>query len=196
MTDGSSPKPAAGKSKTRRSGRKGGSAAKKQDLGIIRHQSRTLALQVLYEVEMAGHDARAALRNTIAGLAPDEEDDDLEDIAPSVPPEVEGYVERLVHGTLLHLYRIDPILTDAAPAFTTDQTPVVDRNILRMAVYELMYQPEIPPKVAINEAVELAKHFGGDGSGRFVNGVLGTVLDRIRAGQAEQGGNSAAKPPA
>lgn len=178
MTETNPPKPAAGTSKTRGNAR----GAAKRDLGIIRHQSRTLALQVLYEVEMAGHDARAALQSTIAGLAPDEDDDDREDVAPAVPAEVQGYVEKLVHGTLLHLYRIDPVLTEAAPAFTGEQTPVVDRNILRLAAYELMYQPEIPPKVAINEAVELAKHFGGDGSGRFVNGVLGTVLERIRSG--------------
>ncbi|MFM9106949.1 MAG: transcription antitermination factor NusB [Chloroflexota bacterium] len=155
-------------------------------LGIIRHQARTLALQVLYEVEMSGHDARSALRNTVAGLAP-EEDGDLEQVAPELPPEVHAYVERLVHGTLLRLYRIDPLLSEAAPAFATDQTPVVDRNILRLAAYELMYVAEVPAGVAIIEAVDLAKHFGGDGSGRFVNGVLGTVANRILAERAAAG---------
>ena len=168
--------------------RGGSKPAARRDLGIVRHQARMLALQVLYEVEMSGHDARAALRNVVAGLAP--EDDELEADAPAIPPEVEGYVERLVHGTLLHLYRIDPLLSESAPRFATDQTPVVDRNILRLAAYELMYLPEIPPKVAINEAVDLAKHFGGDGSGRFVNGVLGSVLESLAAGDRGRGGAS------
>lgn len=166
----------------RRAGAAGSAAGAAR--AIIRHQARTLALQVLYEVEMSGHDARSALQNTIAGLAPSEEDDDLEQVAPALPPDVQAYVERLVHGALMRLYKIDPLLTEAAPAFATDQTPVVDRNILRLAAYELLYEADIPPKVAINEAVELAKHFGGDGSARFVNGVLGTVLNRILAERA------------
>lgn len=180
MTSKDSPEgePAPGK---RRATKPGGG---RKDIPLLRHQARTLALQVLYEVELSGHDVRQALANTLVGAADDDDASDLEPIAPAVPAEVQGYVERLVHGTLLHLYRIDPLLTEAAPAFGADQTPVVDRNILRLATYELLYQPETPPKVAINEAVELAKHFGGDGSGRFVNGVLRTVLQRVEAGTA------------
>ncbi|MGI9253380.1 MAG: transcription antitermination factor NusB [Thermomicrobiales bacterium] len=180
--EGAAPKRKQAKKRGSRGANRTATPARKVDLGVLRHQSRTLALQVMYEVEMSSHDVRLALQNTLAGMGPVEADDDLAEGAPAVPSEVQGYVERLVHGTLLHLYRIDPILTGAAPAFTGEQTPVIDRNILRLAVYELMYQPEIPPKVAINEAVELAKHFGGDGSGRFVNGVLGTVLKRIESG--------------
>jgi N utilization substance protein B len=69
----------------------------------------------------------------------------------------------------------------AAPAFPIAQLPAVDRTVLRLAIYELLEERDVPPKAAINEAVELAKRFGGDNSGRFVNGVLGTVVDRIVA---------------
>lgn len=148
------------------------------NLGLLRHQARTLALQVLFEIELTGHDVRDALAHAFAG--PDDHEDDGAADGPAVPPDVQGYAERLVHGALLHLYRIDPLLTEAAPNFGGEQTPVVDRNVLRLATYELMYQPEIPPKVAVNEAVELAKHFGGENSGRFVNGVLRTIAKRVQ----------------
>ena len=67
----------------------------------------------------------------------------------------------------------------AAPAFPVAQLPAIDRNVLRLAIYELLRETDVPPKAAINEAVELAKRFGGDNSGRFVNGVLGTIAARI-----------------
>ncbi|MCC6313768.1 MAG: transcription antitermination factor NusB [Thermomicrobiales bacterium] len=129
-----------------------------------------LALQVLYEIELTGHDPRETLANTFADAEGGE--------GQAAPPAVQGYAERLVHGVLLYLYKLDPLLTEFAPAFNEEHTPAVDRSILRLAAYELLYEPEVPPKVAINEAVELAKHFGGDGSARFVNGVLRRVLER------------------
>lgn len=166
-----------GRTKPRR--RKAGEVPPAPDRGLLRHQARTLALQVLFEIELTGHDVREALAHAFSG--PD--DADVEPIPPfeGVPPAVRAYAERIVHGSLLHLYRIDPILTEAAPNFGGEQTPAVDRSVLRLATYELMYQPDIPPKVAINEAVELAKHYGGENSGRFVNGVLRTVLARVQA---------------
>lgn len=150
---------------------------------LERHQARSLALQALYEIEMTGHDVRTSIEHTASGGLQD--DDATPDLAPipALPPDVRGYMERLVHGTVLHQYRIDQLLTDFAPAFSDEQTPVIDRNILRIATYELLYQPEVPPKVAIDQAVELAKHYGGDGSSRFVNGVLGSVYERIESGQ-------------
>ncbi len=164
-----------GRSKPKRRPTGGGPAA--PNFGLLRHQARTLALQVLFEIELTGHDVRDALAHAFAG--PDDAEDDGAPAGPSVPPDVQGYAERLVHGALLHLYRIDPLLTEAAPNFAGEQTPVVDRNVLRLATYELMYQTEIPPKVAVNEAVELAKHYGGENSGRFVNGVLRTIMKRV-----------------
>lgn len=158
--------------------RSAGSVAPEPNLGLLRHQARTLALQVLFEIELTGHDVRDALAHAFAG--PDDPEEDGVAVEPTVPPDIQGYAERLVHGALLHLYRIDPLLTEAAPNFGGEQTPVVDRNVLRLATYELMYLPEIPPKVAVNEAVELAKHYGGENSGRFVNGVLRTIMKRVQ----------------
>lgn len=143
--------------------------------GLLRHQARTLALQVLYEIEVTGHDPRQALANALRGAIVDEEGGEA---LPAVPPEVAGYVESLVHGTLLYLYKLDPLLSEFAPAFAAEQTPPVDRSVLRLGAYELLYGRDVPPKVAINEAVELAKRFGGESSGRFVNGVLARVLER------------------
>lgn len=87
------------------------------------------------------------------------------------------FVLRLVRGTVEHLEQIDKIIEKAAPQWPLDQIMAVDRNVLRLGLYELLYgnKEEVPPKVAINEAIELAKSFGGEASGKFINGVLGTV---------------------
>jgi len=91
------------------------------------------------------------------------------------------FVIQLVKGTLEHLSDIDPIIERVAPQWPLDQIATVDRNVLRLGLYELLYgdREAVPPKVAINEAIELAKSFGGESSGRFVNGVLGTVYKEI-----------------
>ena len=91
------------------------------------------------------------------------------------------FVWQLVKGTVEHLEQIDKIITKAAPQWPVDQITIVDRNILRMGLYELLYEDkaEVPPKVAINESIELAKTFGGESSGKFINGVLGTVYKEI-----------------
>jgi N utilization substance protein B len=91
------------------------------------------------------------------------------------------FVERLVKGTVERLATIDEIIGKAAPEWPIEQITVVDRAVLRLGLYELLFgdQEEVPPKVAINEAIELAKSFGGESSGRFVNGVLGTVYREI-----------------
>ena len=91
------------------------------------------------------------------------------------------FVVQLVKGTLDHLTDIDPVIERVAPQWPLDQIATVDRSVLRLGLYELMYgdREAVPPKVAINEAIELAKSFGGDSSGRFVNGVLGTVYKEM-----------------
>lgn len=93
----------------------------------------------------------------------------------------ENFVWQLVKGVVKHLPEIDKIIEKAAPEWPIDQISMVDRNILRLGLFELLYgkKDEVPPKVAINEAIELAKSFGGESSGRFVNGVLGTVFREI-----------------
>lgn len=89
--------------------------------------------------------------------------------------ENELFVRQLAEGILAHLEEIDAEIRKYAPNWPVHQLPVIDRNILRLAVYEMMLSSETPPGVAINEAVELAKRFGSEGSGRFVNGVLGAA---------------------
>jgi N utilization substance protein B len=88
-----------------------------------------------------------------------------------------SFVKALVEGTVSKLEEIDPLIAKCAPEWPLDQIAVVDRNILRLGTYELLFgnYEETPPKVAINEAIELAKRYGGDSSARFVNGVLGTI---------------------
>ena len=92
-----------------------------------------------------------------------------------------SFVWQLINGVKEHLLQIDKIIEKAAPEWPLDQITIVDRNVLRLGLYELLYakKEEVPPKVAINEAIELAKNFGGESSGKFINGVLGTVYKEI-----------------
>ena len=138
-----------------------------------RHQARTIALQVLYESDIAGHSPSEVLTRY------------LEDVSVAQP--VRRYVERLVTGFVGERERIDREIGGAATAFPVNQLPAVDRNILRIAIYELMTETDVPLKAAINEAVELAKRFGGDNSSRFVNGVLGTIAEGMTASRSSSG---------
>lgn len=138
-----------------------GRTAKSPRPGAYRHQARTIALQTLFEVDLTNHHVGDILAR---------QRDDLE-----LAPEVSEYVDKLVFGVVRDRAALDEAIAAAAPAFPVDQMPAVDRNILRVALFELRNVRDVPVKAAINEAVELAKHFGGDHSGRFVNGVLGTI---------------------
>jgi N utilization substance protein B len=91
------------------------------------------------------------------------------------------FVWQLISGTIQHLEEIDKIIEKAAPEWPLEQITLVDRNVLRIGLFELLYgsKEDVPPKVAINEAIELAKTFGGESSGKFINGVLGTVYKEI-----------------
>lgn len=88
---------------------------------------------------------------------------------------------KLINGVISHMPEIDDIIRRAAPQWPLEQIPVIDRNVLRIGLYELLFADhnEIPEKVAINESIELAKNFGGPNSGKFINGVLGTVYKEI-----------------
>ncbi len=92
------------------------------------------------------------------------------------------FAESLVEGVVKHLQKIDEIIQQSAPERPLNQLGLVDRNVLRIGLFELLYgdKKEVPPKVAINEAIELGKTFGGESSGKFVNGVLGTVYKEIK----------------
>ena len=95
--------------------------------------------------------------------------------------EDKSFTWQLVTGIVQHMKEIDKIITASAPQWPIDQISIIDRNVLRLGLYELLYEDKtaVPPKVAINEAIELAKSFGGDSSGKFINGVLGTVYKEI-----------------
>jgi len=122
-------------------------------------------LQALYEIDVAQHRPAEVVRQRI------EEADDL-------PPTEVEFVHQLVSGVLEHCQEIDRYIEKIAPEWPVEQLAPIDRNILRMAIYELLHMQETPVKVAINEAVELAKTFGSDSSRRFVNGALGTFVSR------------------
>jgi len=100
--------------------------------------------------------------------------------------ENDEFIWKLINGVKKQLSQIDRIISQAAPEWPIEQISIIDRNILRIGLYELLYadQKEVPPKVAINEGIELAKHFGGENSGKFVNGVLGTVFKEVEQSKA------------
>jgi N utilization substance protein B len=129
-----------------------------------RHLARTIAMQTLYQWDFNGH------KNA---LIPDYINSNLKDFAPDFDDK--GFISELVDSVIAKLEDIDAIITKYAPDWPIEQITNVDRNILRIGVYELKYSDVIPSKVAINEAIELAKSFGGESSGRFVNGVLGAI---------------------
>ncbi len=103
----------------------------------------------------------------------------IKEFAPGL--EETKFIDDLMGGIMAHLGEIDKIIEKAAPQWPLDQIALVDRNVLRLGIYELLFgnRDEVPPKVAINEAIELAKTFGGDSSGKFINGVLGTIYREI-----------------
>lgn len=130
-----------------------------------RRRARTLALQTLYEVDTVGHPAAAVLARHI---------DNNQTLSDSNA----AFIKELVEGVLELAPRLDEYISTCAPEWPVDQIAVLDRNILRMALWEIAVSEETPLKVAINEAVELAKRFGSDSSARFINGVLGTLAKR------------------
>ena len=127
----------------------------------VRRRGRVLALQALYEIDCAKHEPS----HTLARMVEES----------TVPDEGKQFASELVSGVSERRAEIDRVITATAPLWPLDQIAVVDRNILRLAIYEILFDNKAPLRAAINEAVELAKLFGGESSPRFVNGVLGTV---------------------
>ena len=105
----------------------------------------------------------------------------------SLSKETATFAEMLFRGVVGHRTELDEITQRFAPAWPVNQLAVVDRNILRIALFELLYNPDTPEKTAINEAVELAKAFGSESSARFVNGVLGSVMAGLETGELVAG---------
>ncbi len=101
--------------------------------------------------------------------------------------EDKGFIEELVDGVKKHIDELNEIIVKYAPEWPLDQITIVDRNILRLGIYELKYSDNIPAKVAINESIELAKNYGGESSGKFVNGVLGAIYkDMLERGEMKE----------
>ena len=128
-----------------------------------RRRTRVTALQTLCEIDLVDHSLEQVLRHA-------------QDSRPFSEPASEFLVD-LTTGVLDNIQRIDSMIAEFAPSWPLSQMAIIDRNLLRMAIYEMAIWDETPPKVAINEAVELAKAFGSDSSPRFVNGVLGAVME-------------------
>jgi N utilization substance protein B len=126
-----------------------------------RRKARVIALQALYEVDSVGHDIEGAVSQLVAES--------------SLPEDGVVFVWELVDGVLTNKDRIDSMIQTYAPAWPVAQLATIDRNILRLAIFEILFNNEVPVRAAINEAVELAKTFGSDNSPKFINGVLGTV---------------------
>jgi len=135
-----------------------------------RHLSRTIAMQTLYEWDFNGQkekDLNDLLIYNLAEFAPGFDD--------------KGFAQHLVEGVFKNIKEIDELIKKYATEWPLEQITVVDRNILRIGIFELKMDPEIPSKVAINEAIEVANAFGGESSGKFVNGVLGALYKEMEA---------------
>jgi N utilization substance protein B len=128
-----------------------------------RTRARSLALQVLYEVDIANHPPADIYRSRL-------EDTPLSD-------ELSDFARQIIFGVIPLMNTLDQIIAKYAPEWPLDQIAAIDRNILRMALWEFAVSHDTPIKVAINEAVELAKHYGSDSAPRFINGVLGALAD-------------------
>jgi N utilization substance protein B len=126
-----------------------------------RTKARSIALQVLYEIDLVDHSLGTALQYRL-------EDESLDD-------RLVEFVRQIVQGVWPIRQKLDGFIADHAPEWPLDQVAIIDRNILRIALWEFAVNGETPIKVAINEAVELAKTYGSDSSPRFVNGVLGSL---------------------
>lgn len=141
-----------------------------------RHLARTIAMQSLYQWDFTGKPSdrvQDIISANLQEFAPDFDD--------------KGFVQELVANVVENASKIDAIITKYAPDWPIEQITNVDRNILRIGVQELKFTESIPSKVAINEAIELAKTFGGESSGRFVNGVLGAIYkDMVVKGEIKE----------
>jgi N utilization substance protein B len=127
----------------------------------VRRKARIIALQSLYEFDCSGHDPASSASRLIRERP--------------LPEDAASFAHELVNGVLDNREDIDAQIRRFAPSFPVEQLSMVDRTVLRMAIYEIMIAGKVPVKVAINEAVELAKTFGSESSPKFINGVLGSV---------------------
>ena len=135
-----------------------------------RSRGREFALQMLYQIDIRRVDCAQILQEFWQHYQP--------------PAEVKTFAEQIVQGAVMHLEEIDPLIARHADNWDLKRMAVIDRNILRLGAYELLYTEDVPPKVCINEAIELAKRFGDDDSGKFINGIL-DAIHKARSKPAE-----------
>lgn len=134
-----------------------------------RHLARTLALQTLFEWDFKNKDPK---------ILEDIIDYNFTVFAPEYSDH--SFTDKLVKGVINNLKKIDAMIKKFAPQWPIEQITLVDRNILRIGIYEMVFDMDIPAKVAINESIEIAKAFGGESSGNFVNGVLGSIFTEAK----------------
>lgn len=134
-----------------------------------RHLARCIAMQTLYQWDFRGQNE---------AILPAIIEQNLTEFGSGLEEE-KKFVQDTVAGVIKHRTEIDKIIVGHAPSWPLEQITIVDRNILRIGVYELKFNEEIPAKVAINEAIEVAKTYGGPASGKFVNGVLGAIYNEM-----------------
>jgi N utilization substance protein B len=134
-----------------------------------RTRARSLALQVLYEVDLTGHLPGVVLEQRLEEMSVEDQE--------QLAPELVDFARQIIFGVLPLADQLDDLIASFAPEWPFDQIAAIDRNILRIATWEFAVSGLTPVKVAINEAVELAKLFGSENAARFINGVLGSLAD-------------------
>jgi N utilization substance protein B len=145
-----------------------------------RRKAREIALQVLYQIDVLNIDAGEAVGLFWSHF--------------SAPEEARQYSTELVEGTCGHREEIDRLISSCSENWSLERMARVDRNILRLAVYELLYCRHVPPKVTLNEAIDLGKDYGSENSGSFINGILDALYTKIRGPYADQDLDGTAGP--
>ncbi len=130
-------------------------------MATARHKARSIALQALYEIDSAAREPESVVERLLASN--------------KITEENAAFVRELVSGAIKHQEEIDIKVKNFAPAWPLEQMAMIDRNILRLAIFEILFDNKVPVKVAVSEAVELAKTFGSESSPKFINGVLGSI---------------------
>ncbi len=141
-----------------------------------RHRGREAALRMLYQVELSGDELEEAIRAYFDGLADDESD-----------PAVRRFAEHIVRGVLRRRDELDAVISAGSSHWRIERMAAVDRNVIRLALFELFDEPETPAAVILDEAIELAKLYGGPESGAFVNGLLDGIRLRLKNGEISRG---------
>ncbi|MDI6763937.1 MAG: transcription antitermination factor NusB [Thermodesulfobacteriota bacterium] len=130
-----------------------------------RRRSREFALQVLYQLEITKQGALQAMVQLRENFSPGEEEDE--------------FTKRIVLGVMEHRQEIDRLIEERSENWRLDRMTIIDRNILRIAIFELLYCSEVPPKVTLNEAIDLGKRYGSEESGSFINGILDRIQNEV-----------------